>query len=78
MRFRKPASQSTDPSTDPEGFYTAKAIILTWLLRDAAAGGYMKLAREAGLAVRFMSVTDRKAVVDWLEERSRGRQPMRE
>ncbi|KDQ18645.1 hypothetical protein BOTBODRAFT_104124 [Botryobasidium botryosum FD-172 SS1] len=69
-RFRKPTSQSTDPNANPEGFYTAEAILLTWLLRDAAAGDYMRQAREAGLAVGFVSVTDRKAVVDWLEEKT--------
>lgn len=30
----------------------------------------MKQARENGLAVGFVSVTERKSVVDWLEERT--------
>lgn len=68
-RFRKPAAQAKDPKAQPGDFYSVEAILLTWLLRDAAAGDYMRQAREAGLAVGFVSVTDRKAVVDWLEEK---------
>jgi len=40
---------------------------LAWLLRDAPGAEYMKQARECGLAVGFVSVTERKNVVDWLE-----------
>ena len=40
---------------------------MAWLLRDAPGAEYMKQAREHGLAVGFVSVTERKHVVDWLE-----------
>ena len=58
-RYTKPGV-----STD---FYTVEAIYLAWLLRDAPGAEYMKQAREMGLAVGFVSVTERKNVVEWLE-----------
>jgi len=48
-------------------FYALDAVYLAWLLRDAPGAEYMKQAREHGLAVGFVSVTERKQVVDWLE-----------
>ncbi|KDQ59793.1 hypothetical protein JAAARDRAFT_126976 [Jaapia argillacea MUCL 33604] len=67
-RLRKQGSTSTDPSLNPDDFYALDAVLLAWLLRDAATGGeYMKMARENGFAVGFVSVTERKSLVDWLE-----------
>ena len=59
-RYRKPGTSSSD-------FFTVEAVYLAWLLRDAPGAEYMKQARENGLAVGFVSVTERKNVVDWLE-----------
>ena len=59
-RFRRGAGGATD-------FYTLDAVYVAWLLRDAPGAEYMKQAREHGLAVGFVSVTERKHVVDWLE-----------
>jgi parafibromin len=53
-------------------FFSLEAIYLAWLLRDAPGADYMKQARENGLAVGFVSVTERKGVVDWLEGRGGG------
>lgn len=58
-RFRKAGA--------PSDFYTLDAVYVAWLLRDAAGAEYMKQAREHGLAVGFVSVTERKHVVDWLD-----------
>ncbi|PPQ91787.1 hypothetical protein CVT25_000432 [Psilocybe cyanescens] len=49
------------------GFYSLDAVYVAWLLRQANGAEYMKQAREHGLAVGFVSVTERKHVVDWLE-----------
>ncbi|PSR70884.1 hypothetical protein PHLCEN_2v13246 [Hermanssonia centrifuga] len=66
-RLRKPNVTFTDPSSNPQDFFTLDAVYLAWLLRDAPGAEYMKQARENGLAVGFVSVTERKSVVDWLE-----------
>lgn len=68
-RLRKPGATSTDPSTSPQDFFSLEAVYLSWLLRDASGAEYMKQARENGLAVGFVSVTERKSVVDWIEGR---------
>jgi parafibromin len=52
---------------NPQDFFSIEAVYLAWLLRDAPGAEYMKQARESGLAVGFVSVTERKSVVDWLE-----------
>jgi parafibromin len=62
-RFRKPGTSSSD-SND---FYTLEAVYLAWHLQSAGGAEYMKQARENGLVVGFVSVTERKGVVDWLE-----------
>jgi parafibromin len=54
----------------PSDFYSLDAVYVAWLFRDAAGAEYMKQAREHGLAVGFVSVTERKHVVDWLEGRA--------
>jgi parafibromin len=66
-RYRKPGTSSNDPSSKPQDFFSLEAVYLAWLLRDAPGAEYMKQARESGLAVGFVSVTERKNVVDWLE-----------
>ena len=69
-RLRRPGLTSTDPSSNPQDFFTLGAVYLAWKLRDASVADYMKQARENGLAVGFVSVTERKTVVDWLEGRA--------
>ena len=63
-RLRK---QGVTTASDIQDYHTLEAVYLAWLLRDAPGGEYMKQARENGLAVGFVSVTERKNVVDWLE-----------
>ncbi|OBZ75960.1 Cell division control protein 73 [Grifola frondosa] len=69
-RLRRPGETSIDPSSNPQDFFPVEAVYLAWLLRDASGAEYMKQARENGLAVGFVSVTERKGVVDWLEGRT--------
>jgi parafibromin len=64
-RYRKPGV--TEVVQNPQDFFSIEAIYLAWLLRDAPGAEYMRQARENGLAVGFVSVTERKSVVDWLE-----------
>lgn len=66
-RFRKPETTSTDPSTSSQDFFSLEAVYLAWSLKDASGAEYMKQARENGLTVGFVSVTERKGLVDWLE-----------
>ena len=66
-RFRKPGISGSDPTNSPGDFFTLDAIYVTWLLRDASVTEYMKQARDNGLTVGLVSVTERKSVVDWLE-----------
>lgn len=63
-RYSKPGVPN---AASPSDFYTLEAIYLAWVLRDAPGAEYMKQARESGLTVGFVSVTERKNVVDWLE-----------
>ena len=65
-RFQRLGSLS-NPSSNPKDFLSTEAIYIVWLLRDASGAQDMKQARESGLAVGFVSVTERKSVVDWLE-----------
>ena len=62
-RYSKPGTSASSPSD----FFTLEAVYLAWLLRDAPVAEYMKQARENGLAVGFVSVTERKSIVEWLE-----------
>ncbi|KAG6829222.1 hypothetical protein H0H87_012207 [Tephrocybe sp. NHM501043] len=57
-------------ASEPSDFFSLEAVYLAWLLKDAGGAEYMKQARENGLAVGFVSVTERKNVVDWLEGRT--------
>ncbi|KAF8888237.1 RNA polymerase II-associated protein [Infundibulicybe gibba] len=56
-RYRKPGVSDV---------FSLEAVYLAWLLKDAPGAEYMKQARESGLAVGFVSVTERKNVVDFL------------
>lgn len=69
-RLRKPGASSTDPSANPSDFFALDAVYLAWQLKDVSGAEYMKQAREKGLAVGFVSITDRMKVVDWLEGRT--------
>jgi parafibromin len=51
----------------PTEQYTLEAVYLAWSLRGSSVGDYMKQVKEHGLAIGFVSVTDRKGVVEWLE-----------
>ncbi|KZT29221.1 RNA polymerase II-associated protein [Neolentinus lepideus HHB14362 ss-1] len=67
-RFLKPgASPSSNFASDADNFFSLEAVYLAWLLKDAPGAEYMKAARENGLMVGFVSVTERKALVEWLE-----------
>jgi parafibromin len=67
-RLRKAGSSATDPTSHPDGFFMLEAVYLAWLLRDTPGGEYMKQAREHGLpAGGFVSLTERKSIVDWLK-----------
>ncbi|KAJ7784402.1 RNA polymerase II-associated protein [Mycena metata] len=63
-RYRKPGVLM---ASGPDDFFSVEAVYLAWLLQSAPGAEYMKQARENGLAVGFVSVTERKNVVDWLE-----------
>ncbi|KAG1805801.1 RNA polymerase II-associated protein [Suillus subaureus] len=62
-RYSKPGTSASSPSD----FFTLEAVYLAWLLRDAPAAEYMKQARDHGLAVGFVSVTERKSIVNDLK-----------
>ncbi|KAK7056604.1 accessory factor associated with RNA polymerase II [Paramarasmius palmivorus] len=63
-RFLKVSASS---STSPNDAYTLEALYLAWSLKNAPVAEYMRKAREGGLLTGFVSVTERKGVVDWLE-----------
>ncbi|KAJ7442643.1 RNA polymerase II-associated protein [Mycena latifolia] len=63
-RYRKPGILM---AAGPDDFFSVEAVYLAWLFQSAPGADYMKQARENGLAVGFVSVTERKNVVDWLE-----------
>ncbi|KAJ7189848.1 hypothetical protein GGX14DRAFT_607685 [Mycena pura] len=58
-RYRKPGVAT---ATGPDDFFSVEAVYLAWLLQSAPGAEYMKQARENGLAVGFVSVTERKNV----------------
>jgi parafibromin len=60
-------ADSRNPSSSPQDFFTLEAVYLAWHLKDAPGAEYMKQMRENGLMVGFVSITERKAVVEWLE-----------
>ncbi|KAI0781546.1 RNA polymerase II-associated protein [Trametes elegans] len=69
-RLRKPGTSSADPQSNPDDFFSLGAVYLAWLLRDASGAEYMKQVRENGYTVGFVSVTERKSVADWLEDKT--------
>jgi parafibromin len=69
-RTGAPSSTSHDPQANPSDFFTLEAVYLVWLLRDASAADYVRQAREHGLVTGFVSITERKSLVDWLEGRT--------
>ncbi len=69
-RLRKMGATSTDPQASPQDFFSLGAVYLAWLFRDAPGAEYMKHARENGFAVGFVSVTERKGVVEWLMDKT--------
>lgn len=67
-RYKNSATSApSNPSISPHDFYSLEAIYLAWHLRDVPGADYMKQTRESGLGVGFVSITERKAVVEWLE-----------
>ncbi|KAI0373122.1 RNA polymerase II-associated protein [Pilatotrama ljubarskyi] len=69
-RLRKPGATASDPQSNSQDFFSLGAVYLAWLLRDAPGAEYMKQVRENGYTVGFVSVTERKAVADWLEDKT--------
>ncbi|KAG8898699.1 accessory factor associated with RNA polymerase II [Tulasnella sp. 403] len=63
-RWRRDAT-ATDPHAEPQRFFALDALVLTWSTRNENAATYMRQATTSG--VNYVSLTDRKAVVDWLE-----------
>jgi len=67
-RLRKPGvTDSDDPKAKPDDFISLGAVYLCWKLKNASAADYMKQLRENGIPIAFVPITDRKAVVEWLE-----------
>ena len=66
-RFQKPNASTRDWVGHPEDFFAAQAVLLVWLTRGAPTGEYLKQAREMFAGTGFVSVTDRKPLVEWLE-----------
>ena len=60
------AAAPSDPLAEPDAFFSLAAVYLAYSLRDASSAEYMKHARESGLAVGFVGLTERKGVVEWL------------
>ncbi|RPD55708.1 RNA polymerase II-associated protein [Lentinus tigrinus ALCF2SS1-7] len=69
-RLRKPGTSSTDPQANPQDFIPLGAVYLAWQLREAPGAEYMKQVRENGYTTGFVSVTEKKGVVDWLQNKS--------
>ena len=65
--FPKATPTRVRSSPTEQTFWRLDAIYVAWLLRAAPAAEYMRQAREHGLAVGFVSVMERKGIVDWLE-----------
>ncbi|RDX47422.1 CDC73-domain-containing protein [Lentinus brumalis] len=69
-RLRKPGASSTDPQANPEDFISLGAVYLAWKLREVPGAEYMKQVRENGYTTGFISVTEKKGVADWLQNKS--------
>ncbi|KAJ4485843.1 RNA polymerase II accessory factor cdc73 family protein [Lentinula aciculospora] len=66
-RWRKGSSSTSTSSIVLNDLYTLEAIYLAYQLKSLPAPNYTKQAREDGLGIGMVSVTERKLVVDWLE-----------
>ncbi|KAH7908366.1 hypothetical protein BJ138DRAFT_1103572 [Hygrophoropsis aurantiaca] len=66
-KFSKSAPTRYSKLGAPHEFYTLEALYLAWALRALHGAEYMKQTREAGVAVGFVSVTERRGIVEWLE-----------
>ncbi|KAI0035002.1 RNA polymerase II-associated protein [Vararia minispora EC-137] len=66
-RLRKAGSSARDPAAAPGDFFSLEAVYVAWALRDASGADYMRQAREGGLLVGFVGVTERKGVAEWVE-----------
>ncbi|KZT34186.1 CDC73-domain-containing protein [Sistotremastrum suecicum HHB10207 ss-3] len=66
-RLRKPGTNSVDPAANPDDFISLGAVYLAWLYKDVSGAEYMKQMRENGAGSSFVSVTEKKSLVDWLE-----------
>ncbi|KAF9074798.1 RNA polymerase II accessory factor cdc73 family protein [Rhodocollybia butyracea] len=66
-RWRKGSSSTSTSNITLNDLYTLEAIYLAYKLKSLPAPEYAKQAREAGLGIGMVSVTERKVVVDWLE-----------
>src|SRR5258708_4487103 len=69
-RFQKPNASTRDWVGHPEDFFTLQAVFVAWMARDAPTTEYLKQARENLAGAGFVSVTDRKLLVEWLEGKS--------
>nr|AEN14435.1 RNA polymerase II accessory factor cdc73 family protein [Lentinula edodes] len=69
-RWRKGSSSTSTSSLTLNDLYTLEAIYLAYQLKSLPAPNYTKQAREDGLGIGMVSVTERKIVVDWLEGNS--------
>ncbi|KAH8825042.1 RNA polymerase II-associated protein [Flagelloscypha sp. PMI_526] len=49
-------------------FYTVGALALLYLFRDASSAEYMKQAREAGLSGNIVPITERREVLEYLQQ----------
>lgn len=66
-RFRRSASSTaTDPQAAPGDFVSLEALLLVWSLKAASASDYMRQARAVP---GYIAVTERRAIVEWLEGR---------
>lgn len=56
------------PANDGGTFYDLQTLLFAYLERDASVAEYLKAASEQG--VPFVSLTERKGLIDWLEGKS--------
>jgi len=70
-RWRRPeqanapsSAPATDPTAEPDRFFSVDAIVLAWQARDGSVAEYLRQARDVA---RNVPLTERKNVVDWLD-----------
>ncbi|KAJ3998499.1 RNA polymerase II accessory factor cdc73 family protein [Lentinula boryana] len=66
-RWRKGFSSTSTSNITLNDLYTLEAIYFAYQWKSLPAQNYTKQAREDGLGIGMVSVTERKMVVDWLE-----------